>query len=76
MPADPKPVRPPVKLPVPESVFWKEPQYCRSCNAEIWWFRNPKTNAWVPVNADSTSHFATCNDPKRFSKRTAANERG
>lgn len=65
---DPKPVRAPKPLPVPEDVFWKPGRPCRSCGADIWWWRNPKTGKAVPVNADSTSHFATCNDPKRFSR--------
>lgn len=56
-------------LPVPESVYWKDAQYCRSCKAEIWWWKNPKTDAWVPVNSDSTSHFTTCPQAKKWSKK-------
>ena len=73
MPSDPKPQRPPKPLPVPESVFWKPPSYCRGCQAEIWWWKNPQTGSNVPVNADSTSHFATC--PKREDFRKQARER-
>ena len=71
MPADPKPGPKLKPLPVPEAVFWKPPSYCRECNAEIWFWKNPKTDKWVPVNADSTSHFQTCTNPKRFSKKGA-----
>ena len=53
----PKPTKQAKPLPVPEGVFWDPPKQCRSCKADIWWWKNPKTGKWVPVNADSTSHF-------------------
>jgi hypothetical protein len=48
---------------------------CRSCGADIIWFQNPRTDKWMPVDAETvepddeeldlkhmTSHFATCPD--------------
>jgi hypothetical protein len=66
---DPKPVKAVKPLPVPESVFWKPPSRCRSCDAEIWWWKNPKTGSMSPVNADSTSHFANCPNARDWRKK-------
>jgi hypothetical protein len=42
---------------------------CSACKKTIYFIKNPKTRQLVPVNADGTSHFATCSDPKRFSRK-------
>jgi hypothetical protein len=64
---DPKPVKGALK--VPEIVFWKTPSICKSCGAEMWWWKNPKTGKNVPVNADSTSHFTTCPAANKWSRK-------
>lgn len=66
---DPKPAKPVKPLPVPESVFWKAPGYCRSCGKEIWWWKNPKTGSWTPVTAESTNHFIDCPQRKDWRKK-------
>jgi hypothetical protein len=40
---------------------------CRSCQAPVWWRRNPQTKRWQPMNFDLVTnrrtdmpHHATC----------------
>jgi hypothetical protein len=48
---------------------------CQSCRRTIGFIVNPDTGRRIPVNPDGTSHFTTCDDPKRFSKPKATWER-
>lgn len=41
---------------------------CRACGGAIFFIPTAKGKQ-MPVDADGTSHFATCSDPKRFRKR-------
>lgn len=41
---------------------------CRSCRAEIRWARTPVGRS-APLNADGTSHFATCPDAASWRAR-------
>jgi hypothetical protein len=74
MPADPKPAKKAKAMPVPDWIFKNPPARCRACGEKMWWWKNPVTTRWVPVNADSTSHYATCTDPRRFSGKGKVNE--
>ena len=69
MPADPKPSKKGKPLDVPSALFTVQPKKCESCGKDIWFWNNPKTKKFVPVNRDGTSHFTTCDNPKRFSRR-------
>ena len=42
---------------------------CPACQATIYFTTNPSTGRTVPVDADGVSHYTTCCDPARFSKR-------
>jgi hypothetical protein len=66
---DPKPKKKPKVLPVPDYIFKNRPTACRSCGAPMWWWKNPATGKTVPVNADSTSHFTTCTEPRKWSRK-------
>ena len=44
-----------------------EPGKCRSCREEVWWVWS-KRGKRSPLNADGTSHFATCPDAARWRK--------
>lgn len=47
--------------------------YCRSCGAEIWWGKTPKgnVNPFDVTGGQRTNitHFSTCPDASRWSKR-------
>lgn len=49
--------------PLPDGWRWRERKSpvgrCRSCRAGIWWAITPG-GKWNPLDADGTSHFATC----------------
>lgn len=47
---------------------------CRSCGADIFWDKHPKTGRPHPYNADGTSHFATCPDAQRWRGKKRGSE--
>lgn len=57
----------PPKFDVDTSKAWSK--ICPACGGRIYFVTNPATNRNVPVDADGTSHFATCSDPNRFSRK-------
>lgn len=42
---------------------------CRGCHAVIYWIKTPKGKN-MPVDRDGRSHFETCPDANRFSRRS------
>ena len=54
-----------IKYAIPEGT---ESTRCRSCGATIYFVITDKGKR-MPTNADGTSHFASCDDPKRFRKK-------
>lgn len=57
----------PVTFTVPPGA---QAQSCRGCQAVIFWILTSLGNK-MPVNADGTSHFATCPDANKFRKPKA-----
>jgi hypothetical protein len=47
---------------------------CRSCRARVAWLKTIRTGSLAPVNADGTSHFATCPDAPAWRKPKASRE--
>ena len=57
----------PLVFEIPKGI---EPVPCRSCKAPIYFIPRPRDPAKKhPVNADGTSHFATCPEAASFRKR-------
>jgi hypothetical protein len=60
-------------VPVPTSASAEaRAQRCRSCGAPVEWRKTAK-GRWCPYDAGTeTSHFQTCPDAKRWTKRPAS----
>ncbi len=45
-------------------------QKCSKCPAKIFFYKNPKTGKFIPVNADTLEpHFADCPAAKEFRRK-------
>ena len=52
-----------VTFPIPPGT---EEQRCRSCGASVFFVQHAKTQKWMPLNANGTSHFSDCPDAASF----------
>jgi hypothetical protein len=62
------PERPPLRFDVPDGTPARS---CRSCGADIWWIVTAAGKK-MPVDADGTSHFATCPNAAQHRKARGA----
>lgn len=52
---------------IPDGYTFLSASRCRACEERIAWCRT-KADRTAPLNADGTSHFATCPDAQQFRK--------
>lgn len=64
-PAPVAPPKPPLKYSIPRGT---PERTCTSCRARIFFVLTDKMR-WTPVDADGTSHFATCPNAAQHRKR-------
>lgn len=52
---------------IPDGYTFDNLGHCKACDAPMAWCTT-KAGKRAPLNADGTSHFATCPDAQRFRK--------